>query len=234
MSVNHTPQVDLEHPSPFALEGFINGAVPSEFSATPSVTRCARCGAIASISWNPRMPLGVGLCITDPASRVRVEPNPKWIRGMLDGRVVVDSRAVRSVWEVPHYPAWYFPLSDVAATLVVGGTTILDAAWRHLESPVEALHDLVRIEWNAMDAWFEENVEVFVHPRSPEVRVDALPSSRHVRVRVDGEVVADSTNATVVFETGLPARYYLPKSDVRMDLHRPRRRSGRAPDDQVR
>ena len=139
------------------------------------------------------------------------------------------------------YPAWYFPLTDLDAALVPNGTTlrspsrgegtrydlvvgdvtIPDAAWRHLDSPVEELRDLVRIEWSAMDAWFEENVEVFVHPRSPEVRIDALPSSRHVRVTVDGDVVADSTHATVLFETGLPARYYLPKSDVRMDLLTP-------------
>jgi uncharacterized protein (DUF427 family) len=72
-----------------------------------------------------------------------------------------------------------------------------------------------------MHAWFEENVEVFVHPRSPEVRIDALASSRHIRVSVDGVVVADSTHATVLFETGLPARFYLPKSDVRMDLLTP-------------
>ena len=179
--------------------------------------------------------------MTDPRPRVRVEPNPKWIRGTVDGRTVVDSRDVRYVWEVPYYPAWYFPLADVDATLVPNGTalrspsrgegtrydlvvgdlTIPDAAWRHVDSPVEELRELVRIEWNAMDAWFEENVEVFVHPRSPEVRIDSLPSSRHVRVTVDGEVVADSTHATVLFETGLPARYYLPKSDVRMDLLTP-------------
>ena len=179
--------------------------------------------------------------MTDPKPRVRIEPNPKWIRGVVDGGTVVDSRDVRFVWEMPYFPAWYFPLADVQATLVANGTTlrspsrgdgtrydlvvgdvtIPDAAWRHLDSPVEELRDLVRIEWNAMDAWFEENVEVFVHPRSPEVRIDALPSSRHVRVSVDGVVVADSTHATVLFETGLPARYYLPKSDVRMDLLTP-------------
>ena len=102
--------------------------------------------------------------------------------------------------------------------LVVDGITIPDAAWRHVDSPVEGLRDLVRFEWDALDSWFEEDVEVFVHPRSPEVRVDALPSSRHVRILVDGELVADSTRTTVLYETGLPPRYYLPKSDVRMDL----------------
>jgi uncharacterized protein (DUF427 family) len=154
------------------------------------------------------------------------------------GHIVVDSRDSRFVWEVPYYPAWYFPLDSVRGELienggtvrspsrgegtrydlVMDGVTIPDAAWRHLDSPVEELRDLVRIEWSAADSWFEEDVEVFVHPRSPEVRIDALPSSRHVRVLVGGEVIADSARPTVLYETGLPARYYLPKSDVRMDL----------------
>lgn len=160
---------------------------------------------------------------------------------MVGGRTVVDSRGARFVWEVPYYPAWYFPVDAVAGELVpnggivrspsrgegtrydlaVGERTVTDAAWRHLESPVEELRDLVRFEWSAMDSWFEENTEVFVHPRSPEVRVDALPSSRHVRVSIDGEVLADSVRPTVLYETGLPARYYLPKLDVRMDLLTP-------------
>ncbi len=173
--------------------------------------------------------------------RVRTKSNPKWIRGMIDGAPVVDSRRSRFVWEIPYYPAWYFPVDDVTGELVengstlrspsrgtatlydlvVGDRTISAAAWRHLDSPVEELRDLVRFEWDALDAWFEEDVEVFVHPRSPEVRVDALPSSRHVRVLVDGDVVADSVRPTILYETGLPERYYLPKVDVRMDLLTP-------------
>lgn len=187
--------------------------------------------------------------MTGERPRVRIEPNPKWIRGVVDGVTVIDSRNVRFVWEIPYYPAWYIPLADVAGELVVnGGTvrspsrgegtrydlvvgdrTISDAAWRHLDSPMEELRDLVRLEWDAMDAWFEEETEVFVHPRSPEVRVDALPSSRHVRVLIDGEVVADSHRPTILFETGLPTRYYLPKSDVRMDVLTPTDSSSACP-----
>lgn len=177
----------------------------------------------------------------DRKARVRIEPNPKWIRGVRNGRTVVDSRAVRLVWEIPYYPAWYVPVDDVHADLVANGTTlrspsrgegtrydlvvdgetIPDGAWRHLDSPVAELRDLVRIEWDALDSWFEEDTEVFVHPRSPETRVDVLPSSRHVRVAIDGVVVADSVRPTLLFETGLPTRYYLPKADVRMDLLTP-------------
>lgn len=170
------------------------------------------------------------------APELRVEPNPKWIRGEVDGAAVVDSRRSLFVWEHRYYPAWYVPLDDVAAELrptgdnvvsqnrgtgvrydlVVGDRTIAGAAYAFPDH--EALGGLVRVEWWAMDAWFEEDTEVFVHPRSPEVRVDALPSTRHVRVSVDGVEIADSRRPTLLFETGLPTRYYLPKSDVRMDL----------------
>lgn len=173
--------------------------------------------------------------------RVRVEPNPKRIRGVIGSRTVVDTTQSRFVWEIPYYPAWYVPADAIDGELkenggtvrspsrgegtrydlLAAGTTVADAAWRHLDSPVDELRGLVRFEWDAMDSWFEEDVEVFVHPRSPEVRVDALISSRHVRVSVDGVVVADSRRPTILYETGLPPRYYLPKTDVRMDLLTP-------------
>jgi uncharacterized protein (DUF427 family) len=72
-----------------------------------------------------------------------------------------------------------------------------------------------------MDSWFEEDEEVFVHARDPYKRIDALRSSRHVRVEVDGVVLAESDHPTILFETSLPPRYYLPKVDVRMDLLEP-------------
>jgi uncharacterized protein (DUF427 family) len=40
-------------------------------------------------------------------------------------------------------------------------------------------------------------------------------------VEVDGVTVADSHQPRILFETGLPPRYYLPLTDVRMDLLRP-------------
>jgi uncharacterized protein (DUF427 family) len=69
-----------------------------------------------------------------------------------------------------------------------------------------------------MDAWYEEDEPVYVHPRDPHTRVDILASSRHVRVELAGVTVADSPRPRLLFETGLPTRYYLPRTDVRMDL----------------
>jgi uncharacterized protein (DUF427 family) len=80
-----------------------------------------------------------------------------------------------------------------------------------------------------VDAWFEEDDEVFVHARDPYHRVDVLNSSRHVRVEIDGATVAASRRPRLLFETGLPTRYYLPKADVRMDLLEPTDTTTRCP-----
>lgn len=164
------------------------------------------------------------------------EPNPKWVRGRVGDVTVVDTRDARYVWEFRFYPQWYIPVDAVAGELrptgrtsahellgtgthldlvLADGTVRSDAAmaWDHPD-----LLGRVRFQWDALDQWFEEEVEVFVHPRSPYTRVDVLPSARHVVVRVDGEIVADSRRAHILYETGLPPRYYLPPEDVRTDL----------------
>ena len=79
---------------------------------------------------------------------------------------------------------------------------------------VEGLDDTVRFEWSAFDAWFEEDEQVFVHPRSPYTRVDVLRSSRRLRVESKGVVLAETSSPVMLFETGLPTRYYLNRTDV--------------------
>jgi uncharacterized protein (DUF427 family) len=71
---------------------------------------------------------------------------------------------------------------------------------------------------NKTDAWFEEDEQIFVHPRDPYHRVDVLDSSRHVKVTVNGEVLAETVRPKLLFETGLPPRYYIPPEDVREDV----------------
>ena len=173
--------------------------------------------------------------------RVRTESGRRRIRTYLGGEIVADTVAPLLVWEKPYYPVYYFPVAAVRAELTPTGETkrspsrgeatlytvstsgakAVGAAYRHLDSPVEELRDYVAFDWDAMRAWFEEDEEVFIHPRDPYRRVDALPSSRHVVVRVDGVVVADSRRPTILFETGLRPRYYLPPDDVRVDLLTP-------------
>jgi uncharacterized protein (DUF427 family) len=92
-----------------------------------------------------------------------------------------------------------------------------NAAWGYPE-PIESCPPIsghVAFYWNKMDAWYEEEEQVFVHPKDPYHRVDVLDSSRHVRVTVNGEVVAETDRPVVLFETGLPPRYYIPSEDVR-------------------
>ena len=79
---------------------------------------------------------------------------------------------------------------------------------------VEGLDDTVRFAWSAFDAWFEEDEQVFVHPRNPYTRVDSLRSTRTVRVESHGVVLAESSSPVLCFETGLPTRYYLNRTDV--------------------
>jgi uncharacterized protein (DUF427 family) len=171
---------------------------------------------------------------------VRIEPSRKRVRTYLDGELVADTTRPFLVWEVPYYPVYYVPAADVRAELIpTGGTDrspgrgdgeVLDvkvpsataqgAALRYPASPLEELRDLIRFDWNAMSEWLEEDEPIYYHARDPYSRVDILGSSRHVRVEVDGVTVADSRQPRILFETGLPPRYYLPLSDVRMDLLR--------------
>jgi uncharacterized protein (DUF427 family) len=161
-----------------------------------------------------------------------VQPVPRRVRAVLGGTTVLDTTRARYVWEWPFYPQFYVPLADVAAGVLTdegvveerplgparrsglraGGQTRPAAAW----APVSGeLAGSVRFDWTALDAWFEEDEQVFVHPRSPYVRVDALRSARAVRVELDGVLLAESSSPVLVFETGLPTRYYLPRTAVR-------------------
>ncbi|MGF7235084.1 MAG: DUF427 domain-containing protein [Frankia sp.] len=170
---------------------------------------------------------------------VRVEPSGKRVRIYLGGHTVADTPCPLLVWESRGYPTYFFPAADVNQELltpdgdiahsprlgdaqkftVKAGTALAPgAARRYDDTSVEKLNDHVRFEWEAMDAWFEEDEEIFTHARDPYTRIDVLPSSRHVRVELDGVTIAESSSPRLLFETGLPARYYLPKPHVRMDL----------------
>jgi uncharacterized protein (DUF427 family) len=171
---------------------------------------------------------------------LRYERSPKRVRAVLAGETLADSTAALLVWEARRaVPAYAFPEADVRHGLLGasenpvpdahgGGATFLtaragdavaeNAAWRYAD-PDLAGH--VAFSWEAMDHWYEEDEEVFGHPRDPWHRVDARHSARHVRVEIDGAVVADSRRPTIVFETGLPTRYYLPRADVAMERLEP-------------
>jgi uncharacterized protein (DUF427 family) len=164
----------------------------------------------------------------------RVEPVPRRVRAVLAGETVVDTTAALYVWEADYYPQYYIPEADVRpgllvpegrtqhserGTVEIHGARVGDeyrprAAKVLSESPVPGLSGTVRFDWPALDAWFEEDEQVFVHPRNPYVRVDALRSTRRVRVELDGLLLAETTSPVMVFETGLPTRYYINRTEI--------------------
>lgn len=170
-----------------------------------------------------------------------VEPVPRRVRAVLGGQVVLDTTRALYLWEWPFYPQFQIPAEDVDAAALVdeqhshrlsrgtvarvglraGAVERAGAGRRYLESTIEGLVGTIRFEWEALDAWFEEDEEVFVHPRSPYVRVDALRSTRAVRVELDGLALGESSAPVMVFETGLPTRYYLDRSAVDFSPLRP-------------
>ena len=105
-------------------------------------------------------------------------------------------------------------------TLNAGGAPVENVMWAYT-APFDVCPDIsnyIAFYWNKVDHWFEEDEEIFVHARDPHKRVDCLPSTRHVRVEQGGVTLAESTRPTLLFETGLPVRYYLPVTDVRVGL----------------
>jgi len=186
---------------------------------------------------------------TQARGRVRVEHGSKRVRAYLGGELVADTTHPLLVWEKPYYPTYYFAAADVQAELRADGGVAhspsrgdgitfsvragdreaAGAAMRYEDSPFEELRAAIRLDWAAMDAWFEEDEQVFTHPRDPYTRVDILPSSRHVRIEVDGVTIAETSKPTLLFETNLPVRYYLPKTHIRMDILTPSESTSHCP-----
>jgi uncharacterized protein (DUF427 family) len=171
------------------------------------------------------------------ASVNHVEPVPRRVRGILGGETVFDTTRALYVWEWENYPQYYVPVADVAEgvlsneqhprhtkqglaqmhTLSVGAQTRGSAARVFTEPVLDVLADTVRFEWAALDHWFEEDEQVFVHPRNPYTRVDALRSTRSVRVELEGVLLAETSSPVMVFETGLPTRYYFNRTEVHFE-----------------
>ncbi len=171
---------------------------------------------------------------------VAFEPTGKWLRVMFAGQIIADSK--RAYLMLPGGPPiYFFPKADVRIDLLqpsdyskqssrfgkavywnirFGDKVAQNAArtYPELKTPELDFNNYVTFDWEKVDAWFEEAEQVYIHPHDPHHRIDILQSTRHVEVIVGGEKVADSHRPTLLFETGLPTRYYLPKLDVRMDV----------------
>jgi uncharacterized protein (DUF427 family) len=180
----------------------------------------------------------------ETGAAILFDPVPQRIRALVDGEAIVDSRRAELLHERGHLPVYYFPPDDVRMELLeqtqhtthcphkgdasywsikVGRRTIENAVWSYLrpKEPVSFIAGYMALYWNKVDEWFAEDEQLFGHPRDPYSRIDVYRTTRHVRVLLDGEVLADTRRAKVLFETGLPPRYYLPAEDVRLELLEP-------------
>jgi uncharacterized protein (DUF427 family) len=167
--------------------------------------------------------------------------SPKRIRVVFGSEIIADSQHAKMLHETGHLPVYYLPEEDVRTDLLnatdhhthcpfkgeasywsvqVNGREAENAVWRYPHSIEEAppLDDYFAFEWDAMDAWFEEDEPVGTHPRDPYHRVDVRESTRHITIEAGGEVIVETSRPMLLFETGLPTRYYIPRADVNNDL----------------
>ncbi|KXH39189.1 hypothetical protein CNYM01_05973 [Colletotrichum nymphaeae SA-01] len=174
----------------------------------------------------------------------KTQPTARRVRVILNSTCVVDTTKAVHVWEHVAYPQYYVPVTELrncrwkdkqdiqsttdasqAAAAVVEVTVpgrdgendfTTDRALRFSDNGEisGALKGLIRLEFGSMDQWLEEETPIYVHPKDPYKRIDILPSSRPVEVKVAGKTVAKTNFAVHLLETGLPTRYYLPLASI--------------------
>ena len=138
-----------------------------------------------------------------PDSVAYIEPFRRRVRATKDGRTVIDSERVLLVHRRGRPPTYAFPLGDVE-----GPPT----------EPEPDATGYVTVPWDAVDSWFEEDEQVFGHPRNPYHRVDCLRSKRQLRVEAGASTLVDTDETMAVYETALEPRLYVDPRFVRMDL----------------
>lgn len=186
-------------------------------------------------------PKTVNYTLDGPAHKLLAHPFPRRVRAEFAGRTVLETRNGILLHETNLLPRFYVPEADLDASafvpsdhtthcpfkgdatyrsLKVGDRVVENALWAYPD-PVPAaswLAGYASLYWEAADAWYDEDEQVFAHLTDPYTRVDVRPTSRHVQVLAGSEVVAESHRPLVLNETGLPARWYLDPDDVRVAL----------------
>lgn len=170
----------------------------------------------------------------------KIVATQKRVRGVLNGKYIFDTTAAKLVWENGYYPNYWIPKSDFLSTVnfaedkpisgINSSTSTLSVDNKSVASLVvpdsfnSDLAGYVKIDFKALDAWYEEQAQVVYHPKDPYHRVDVLPTGRHVKVEIDGVVVADTGNEGGVmslWETRFPARWYLPRTAIKWEYLTP-------------
>jgi uncharacterized protein (DUF427 family) len=164
---------------------------------------------------------------------VLIEPTHRRIRLKAGETTIADTTGGIVVYENGGHPVYYLPKKDFGAGMLfpagngtasplLGERQVYDLAgvgaskaWSFGGGPIghSELVDFVTVEWSAV-RWFEEDEEIFRHPRNVYKRIDTIASSRLVEVFVNGQLVARSNRAVFLFETGLIPRYYFPAEDI--------------------
>lgn len=140
-----------------------------------------------------------------PEGTVFVEPHPRRVQAFRDGHPVLDTERVLLVHRRDHALSYAFPVTDVGDLP---------------HEPVAEAPGYVHVPWDAVDGWVEEGRELVHYPPNPYHRVDCRPTRRRLQVAVAGEVLVDTTDTVIVFETSIDARLYVDPSHVRTDLLR--------------
>lgn len=190
---------------------------------------------------SPRAPRTVNYRVDGPPHKLLFHPFRRRVRARFAGRTVLDTRAGMLLHETALLPMLYVPLTDFDADLLVptehsthcpfkgdaayycmqvDDRVAENAVWSYPtpNADVSWLAGYASLYWNAADAWFDEDEQVFAHLTDPYTRIDVRPTSRHVEVRHGDTVLAASDAPLVLSETGLPDRWYLRPDDVRVEL----------------
>ena len=187
-----------------------------------------------------RSPDTVNYQIDGPKHRLFWHPFPRRVRAVFGNQVVLDSTRAKLLHESNLLPQLYVPYADIRAELLeasthrthcpfkgdaayqsvrVGERIAQNAVWSYPD-PIDSaawLAGHLAVYWDLMDAWFDEDDEVFGHIRDPYHRIDVRHTSRHVRIVASGTDISESRRALLLSETGLPNRFYLPAADVRLE-----------------
>lgn len=190
---------------------------------------------------SPKAPKTVNYRLDGPAHKLLMHPFPRRVRAEFAGRTVLDTQRGVLLHETALLPRLYVPEEDIDGslfvpsdhsthcpfkgdatyrTLRVGDRVVENALWTYPE-PLGAASWLAgysSLYWEAADAWFDEDEQVFAHLTDPYTRVDVRRTSRHVQVLAGDVLVAESHSPLVLDETGLPLRWYLSPEDVRVPL----------------
>jgi uncharacterized protein (DUF427 family) len=169
----------------------------------------------------------------------KVEPTPRHVRAKFGDQFIADSRQALLLiaYDKEFRTRYYFPQEDVKTEYFeesdysgkdgnykywhvrMGDRFEKNVAYTIVNPPedVADVKGYIGFKWNAIDHWYEEEEEIFIHPRDPYKRIDIIDSSRHIKVVVDDQVIAETSNPRLLFETSLPVRYYIPVEDVKKE-----------------